>query len=256
MADEVRYEVRGAAAWLTIDREARRNALGPATLEALLAHLDRAEADAAVRVVCLTGAGERVFSSGADLAAAMGAADPMAIFRTYAALLRRMHGYGKPLVARVNGDCLAGGLGPVLACDVALAREGARFGTPEVKVGLFPMMIAALLLRDGARKKVLELVYTGALVGAREAEAMGLVTRAVPDASLDAEVERVLAAIAAGAPRAAQIGRRAIAEAEELPFDAAVEHLCRRLADVFATEDAAEGLSSFLEKREPRWTGR
>ncbi len=256
MADEVLYEVRDAAAWLTLHREERRNTLDAASLDLMLGYLDRAEADPAVRVICLTGAGDRAFCAGADLAAAFGGADPMEGPRRYARLLRRMRAFAKPLVARVNGHCLAGGLGPMLACDLVYAREGIRVGVPEVGVGLFPMMVTALLLRDGVRKKVLELVYTGAQVSAREAEALGLVTRVVPDGELDATVEGVLARIAAGAPLAIQLGRRAMAEAEGLPFEEAVELLGRRLADVLATEDASEGIAAFQEKREPRWKGR
>ncbi len=256
MADEVLYEVRGNAAWLTINREERRNALGLETIDLLLQLLDRAEADSAVRVVCMTGAGDKAFSAGADIGAALGGEDAMAGPRKYARLLKEMRSFEKPLVARVNGHCLAGGLGPMLSCDLVYAREGIRIGVPEVTVGVFPMMIAALLLRDGLRKKVLELVYTGAQITAREAESLGLVTRVVPDGELDAAVERVLAAIARSAPTAIQLGRQAIAEADDLPFDQAVEHLCRRLGDVLATEDAAEGIAAFLEKREPKWKGR
>lgn len=256
MADEVRYEQRGAAAWLIIDREERRNALDVAALELLARHLDRAEQDPGVRVVCLTGAGSRAFCSGADLSAAFAAGEPTAGPLAYARLLSRMRAFGKPLVARVAGHCLAGGLGPMLACDLVYAREGVRLGVPEVTVGLFPMMAAALLLRDGVRKKVLELVYTGGQVTAREAEAMGLVTRALPDGELDAAVDGALERVSAAAPRAVQLGRQALAEAETLPLDAALELLARRLGDVLATEDAREGLSAFLEKRAPRWKGR
>jgi enoyl-CoA hydratase/carnithine racemase len=256
MPDEVLYQLRDGAAWLTINREARRNALDPATIDLLLSHLDRAASDPAVRVVCLTGAGDKAFCAGADLAAAFGSGEAASGPMRYARLLQRMRIHPKPLVARVNGHCLAGGLGPMLSCDVVYAREGIRLGVPEATVGLFPMMVAALLLRDGLRKKVLEMVYTGAQVTAREAEAMGLVTRTVPDGELDAAVERVLAAVAAGAPRAVQLGRQALADAEGLPFDQAVELLCRRLGEVLATEDAAEGLAAFLEKRKPQWKGR
>ena len=256
MADDVLYEVRGPAAWLVLNRESRRNALDAGAVDLLLSHLDRAAADGAVRVLCLTGAGDRAFCAGADLGAARGAPDPMAGARRYARLLERMRRFPKPLVARVNGHCLAGGLGPMLSCDLVYAREGIRIGVPEVTVGLFPMMIAALLLRDGTRKKVLELVYRGAQVTAREAEAMGLVTRAVPDAELDRAVDDALAAIAGNAPRAIAIGRRALAEADDLPFDLAVEHLCARLGEVMKTEDAGEGLAAFLEKRRPQWKDR
>lgn len=256
MPDEVLYQLRGSAAWLTIDREERRNSLGPATIDRLLEHLGRAEADPAVRAVCLTGAGEKVFCAGADLAQASEGGDAASGAMRYARLLQRMRAFAKPLVARVNGHCLAGGLGPMLSCDVAYAREGIRIGVPEVTVGLFPMMVAALLLRDGLRKKVMELVYTGAPISAREAEAAGLVSRVVPDGELDAAVEKLLERIASNAPRAIQLGRRALAEAEALPLDEAVALLARRLGDVLSTEDAAEGLSAFLEKRAPRWKGR
>jgi enoyl-CoA hydratase/carnithine racemase len=167
-----------------------------------------------------------------------------------------MRSFELPLVARVNGHCLAGGLGPMLACDLAYAREGIRVGLPEVTVGLFPMIVAALLLRDGVRKKVLELAYTGAQVPARQAEAMGLLTRVVPDGTLDAEVERVLEAIARNAPVAIRMGRRALAEVEGLPPEAALERLCERLGDVLATDDAAEGLAAFAARRPPQWKGR
>jgi enoyl-CoA hydratase/carnithine racemase len=256
MADEVLFEVRGSAAWLTINREDRRNALAPRTIDLLLEHLEVAKADSAVRVVCITGAGDKAFSAGADIGAALGGEDPMSGPMKYARLLKTMRSFAKPLVARVNGHCLAGGLGPMLACDLAYAREGIRIGVPEVTVGLFPMMVAALLLRDGLRKKVLELVYTGARITAREAEAMGLVTRAVPDGELDATVERALEAIASNAPRAIQLGRQAMAEVDGLPFDEAVERLCRRLGDVLGTEDAGEGMAAFLERRKPLWKGR
>jgi len=256
VTDDVLYEIRGSAAWLTINREPRRNALGPEAVDLLLGHLDRAESDRTIRVVCLTGVGDKAFCAGADLGAAQGAEDPMAGPRRYATLLKRMRVFTKPLVARVNGHCLAGGLGPMLSCDVVYAREGVRIGVPEVTVGLFPMMIAALLLRDGLRKKVLELVYAGTQVTAREAEAMGLVTRVVPDGELDVAVERALGAIARNAPKAIAIGRRAIAEADDMPFDEAIEHLCRRLGEVMGTEDAGEGLSAFLEKRSPEWKDR
>src|SRR5262249_42800056 len=146
---EVRYEVKGAQARLTIDREAARNALSPNALRQLSEWLDEAETDAAVRVVVMTGAGERVFCAGGDLGGISG--DGFLAGhdgrRAYGQLLLKIQGLSKPSLARVNGHALAGGLGLVLACDLAIAVESAAFGTPEIDRGLFPMMMMALLQR-------------------------------------------------------------------------------------------------------------
>jgi enoyl-CoA hydratase/carnithine racemase len=253
---ELRYEVRGNAAWLTLDREASRNSLSPEVIERFQARLAEAEADDAVRAVCVTGAGDKVFCSGADLSAAFGGDDPAAGPRAYARLLRRVLAFPKPTVARVAGHCMGGGVGLMLACDVAYAREGVRIATPEVKVGLFPMMVAPLLLRHVPRKRALEMMLTAQPVMAPEAERIGLVTRTVPDGQLDAAVEAALAAVGANAPVAIRMGKAAIGELEADALGEAIERLSGRLLDLLSTEDAAEGLSAFLGKRPPRWTGR
>jgi enoyl-CoA hydratase/carnithine racemase len=248
------YEVREGTAWLTLNREERRNAISLEMIELFERSLDRGEADGEVRAVCITGAGSKAFCSGADLG--LGAEGALSGARRYAALLRRLRLYPKPLVARLNGHCLAGGMGLMLACDVVYASEGAKIGTPEARVGLFPMMIGALIHRNALRKKALEMIYTAEPVTARRAEEMGLITRAVPAEQLDAEVARALAAIRANAPLALRLGRLALAEAETMDWDAAVEHLCGKLGELLQTEDAVEGLTAFAEKRAPRWKGR
>jgi len=249
----VRFEVRGHAAFVTLNREDRRNALDLRMMDALMEALDRAERHEQVRVVCMTGAGDRAFCAGADLRDfSTGSEGP----RRFAALLKRLSEYPRPLVARLNGHCLGGGVGLALACDLAYARDDIEVGTPEVRIGLFPMMIAPLILRKAGRSKAMEMILTGGKVAAREAEAMGLLTRAVPAADLDAVVARVLDAIAAAAPFAIRIGREALREVENVPFQVAVDILCDRLLQLSATQDAAEGIRAFLQGREPDFHGR
>ncbi len=253
----VLYEVRGVEARLTLNRPARGNALDRTMLDLLRAGLDRAEADG-VRVVCLTGAGDRVFCAGADLgdpAGFAGGPDREGP-RAFAALLKRLWSFPRPVVARLNGHCLGGGLGLAVACDLAYARDDIEVGTPEVRVGLFPMMIAPLILRKAARAKAVEMILTGGRVPAREAEAMGLVTRAVPAAELDTVVERAVEGLGAAAPLALRWGRQALREVEGMPVEVAVDAMCDQLVALLATEDATEGMRAFLERRAPAWRER
>lgn len=250
------YEVRDAAAWMTINREARRNALSLDMIGLFNEYLDRVEADDGIRVVCVTAVGEKAFCSGADLATTFQGADHVAGARTYAELLKRMSAFPKPIVARVNGHCIAGGLGLMLSCDIVYAREGAKFGTPEVNVGLFPMMIGALIFRNTLRKKAMEMIYTARMLNASEAEKMGLVTRVLPPEELDAAVNETLSAIASKAPLAIRLGRQAYDAAKDLPLAEALDYLCDQLGAVVATEDAKEGLMAFVQKRQPHWKGR
>lgn len=257
MPPELHCETRSQTAWLTINRPQRRNTLTPALIDELRRSLQRVEADSQVRAVCLSGAGDKVFSAGADLAEALaGGADAASATGRYAALLKRMTCLGKPLVARVGGHCVAGGIGLMLACDIVIAREDVYFQTPEAAVGLFPMMVGALLLRNVGRKKAAEMVLTARRVSAPEAEAIGLITRAVPPAVLDTEVEKVLDRLVRMGPAALRIGKQAFHRAADMPFDQGVDFLCGALGEVLATEDAAEGMAAFLQKRQPLFKGR
>jgi len=183
------YELKQGSAWMIINRETRGNAINLEIINQFIRSLDLAEADEEVRVVCITGSGDRVFCSGADLATSFSGQDYVDGARKYATLLKKMAAFPKPLVARVNGNCLAGGLGLMLSCDMVYAREGAKFGTPEVNVGLFPMMIGALIFRNCLRKKALEMIYTGNMISAVEAENMGLITRALPPEQFESAVD-------------------------------------------------------------------
>jgi enoyl-CoA hydratase/carnithine racemase len=254
---EVRYEVTGAQARLTIDREAARNALSPAVVAGLADGIAKAEADPAVRAIVITGAGERVFCAGGDLG---GMADGYLAGhdgrRAYGQLLLRIQACAKGTVARVNGHALAGGLGLVLACDLAVTSDAAGFGTPEIDRGLFPMMMMALLQRHLGRKRALQMVLLGERLPAAQALEWGLVNQVVPAAQLDAATNAVAEKLAGKSKAIMALGKRSFFAAEDLPLQGAMEMLASQLSINVMAEDAAEGVTAFLEKRPPKWNDR
>jgi len=253
--DHLLYSVEKNVARLTINREARRNAISLEAIELFKEYLDGAEKDEKVRVILITGAGEKAFCSGADLG---GAADGKIQqgFKSYAELLTRLAGYSKPVVARINGACMAGGMGLMLACDIVIAKNDAKFGTPEVNVGLWPMMIGALIYRNVLRKKAMEMILLGERLTADQALSMGLITRVVRPEELDEEVARILKRLAAKSPIGMKIGKEAFYAMADMPFEEAVDFLSGKIAEVAATEDASEGITAFIEKRKPVFKGR
>lgn len=256
---EVGYQIlEGGQALLTLRREHARNALSAKAVAELTLALERAEADQAARVIVLTGAGRRAFCAGGDLSFAsdegfLGQHDGR---RAYAALLRRLSEVRKPTLAKVNGHALAGGLGLVLACDLAVAAEHAELGTPEIDVGLFPMMVMALLQRHVGRKRALELCTLGERISAVTAREWGLLNKVVPEAELDAATAALAGKLAGKSQAILALGRRAFFTAEDLPVSQALEHLASQLSLNLMTEDAAEGVGAFLEKRKPSWRDR
>jgi enoyl-CoA hydratase/carnithine racemase len=257
---EVRYEVDGAIARVTIDRPERRNAMSFGVMQGLLDSMRRARDDGDVHVVVLTGAGDRAFCAGADLGGIADNAGPAAVHDArglLAELFRTMYGLGKPTIARVRGYALAGGFGLACACDLIVAADDAIFGTPEIDVGLWPYMITVPLLRTLPPKRVLELMMTGRRVDAREAERLGIVTRVVSVDALDGAVDELAATLASKSPLIMRWGRDSFYRVLEQPdSDAALAYLQTMLTVTTSSEDAAEGVAAFAEKRKPEWKGR
>jgi enoyl-CoA hydratase/carnithine racemase len=256
---DVRAEVVDRVLTLTIDREERRNALSPEVLHALVEGVGvRAHQDD-VRVVVVTGAGEAAFCAGADLVAFDPAATPLDHHEARGglrALVLAIRGCPRPVIARVQGLCLAGGLGVALACDLVIASEAAAFGTPEVEVGLWPFMVGALLARHVSEKRALDLMLTGRRIDAATALDWGLVSRVVPAAALDATVAEVAAGLAAKSPLVLRMGKAAWYATEEVALAPALAQLQAQLSLLAQSHDAAEGVLAFREKRSPEWTGR
>jgi enoyl-CoA hydratase/carnithine racemase len=171
-------------------------------------------------------------------------------------LFTTMHGVGKPIIAMVNGHALAGGLGLVVACDLAIAADSASFGTTEIAVGLWPMMITAEITRNVGRKRTLEMMLTGRRLDAAEALAAGLVNQVVPAAELEAVTLKLAGEIAERSPAALALGLRAFYTSQDLDYEPALRHLEGELGRVLALEDAREGITAFLQKRKPVWKGR
>ncbi len=242
---------------LTLNRPEKRNPIGPKSLGELVHALEAAKADAESRVILITGAG-KTFSAGGDLSMLAGSGQdesevpPASLVK----MLTTMHSLGKPIIAMVNGHALAGGLGLMVACDLVVASDAATFGTTEIKVGLWPMMITAEITRNIGRKKALELMLTGKRIDAIEAERIGLINQHVPAEELRTTTRALAAQLAAQSPCTLAKGLRSFYATQDMEFEGALTALEAGLADVLATEDAREGLMAFLQKRKPNWKGR
>lgn len=256
---EVLYEVDGHVARVTINRPEKRNAMSWDVVEDMRRAFAQARDDAEVRVVVLTGAGERAFCAGADLQT-MRADESGGVFTAQhhargglGKLFLEMWELGKPTIARVRGYALAGGMGLALACDFVVASDDAQFGTPEIDVGLWPHQITVPLLRSMPPKVALELMLTGRRLDAAEAARIGFVNRVVPADALDAAVDELAAVLAAKPPGSVKLGRDAFYRVLDLPAAAALQYLHAMLTITAESDDAREGLAAYAEKREPRW---
>jgi len=244
-------------ATIELNNPARRNAIGPRMINELLYALEDAVGDDAVRSIVITGKG-KAFCAGGDFAQMTGGADEAELppKGDYADLLLAMVRSPKPIVARVNGHAMGGGLGLVAASHFAIGQLGAKLGTPEINVGLYPMMIMAVLRRVMSHRRLTEMMLLGQRLDAEEAATEGLLNRAVPAEQLDETVAAITDEVASKSPMAVKLGLEAQAAQADLDLEAALPLLRDRLAACLATDDAREGLMAFLEKREPRWTGK
>ena len=238
---------------VTLADEANRNALSRRLLAELTDALDDADADPAVRVVVLTNSG-RVFCAGADLRESSGRqADDNPVVVKASDLFGRFRRSPKPYVGRIAGHCVAGGMGLAAAMDISIARDDAKFGFTEVRVGVAPAMISVLCLPKMRRADATAAFLRGTRFGAAEAVRLGLINAAVPAGSLDAEVEAVVVDLLAGAPSGLAACKQLVDRVPEMSFDEALAWTERLSAELFAGDEAVEGMDAFLNKRAPRW---
>jgi len=253
------YRVENQIGYLTINREQQGNAISVEVVHLFHEYLEQMEKDEQVRVVQITGAGNKSFCTGAQLGGAMRggeSGDNSNRPSGYASMIDRIVRFPKPTVARVNGYCLAGGMGLMMACDIAIAGEKAKFGTPEVNVGLWPLMIGALIFRNSLQKKAMEMILLGERMTAQEALSMGLITRITPEEKLDEELGKVLKKLASLSPTGVRIGKKAFYDMATMPLKDALLFLSGKLEELATTEDAKEGITAFIQKRPPNFKGR
>lgn len=256
--DSVMFDKRGPSFWITVNRPDKRNALNGEVIAGLAKGYRVAHEDAEVRVIVLTGAGDKAFCAGADLQNS-GAAFAMDFSRPnadYADLLRLSQNATKPAIARVNGVCMAGGMGLLCMTDMAVAADHVIFGLPEVKVGVFPMQVLSLLQRMVPPRLVNEWALTGEPFDATAAKGAGLLNYIVPAAELDAKIDWLIGRIIDKSPTAIRRGKYAMRAIASMSFDESIAYTESQIALLAMTEDAKEGLKAFAEKRKPSWTGK
>lgn len=256
---EVLYEIKDKTATITINRPERRNSLNDNVMVGLNDYFDQAAADPSVSAVVLTGAGG-TFCAGADLGGSFGADKSFLDMHEdrsyYAGLLVKMHRCPKPILAAIEGYCLAGGMGLCLSSDVVIASDDAQFGVPEIKRGLWPYMVTSVLIRNVGRKKAAELCMTGDRIPAAEAERIGMINYCVPKDEFQAKVAEMAGKLSSYSPAVMGLGKSSFYRIADMNMDDALNYLRSQLTINTQVEDLMEGIAAFMEKRDPVWKGR
>jgi len=255
--EQVLLVADGHVATVTLNRPEQRNPLSAVMLRDLAAAFQWCRDESDVRVVVLTGAG-RVFCAGADLSSFDGEMTGLERYRSrdrFVDLFILMAELGKPIVGRINGHALAGGLGLACSCDILVSVDTATFGTPEINVGIWPMMIQAILSRSIPRKVLLEMEMLGDRWTATQLQSLGIINRVVPLEQLDSAVKEIADQLAKKSPVAMRLGRDSFYRQQDMDFRAALHYLHGQFLLVSQTEDSREGIKAFFEKREPDFKG-
>jgi enoyl-CoA hydratase/carnithine racemase len=256
--ETILVETRDSVCRITLNRPEKRNAMNERMLRELAGALGRCEEDERVRVCVLRGAGEKAFSAGADLSeiASSGPLEIRESNRLWIDVFKTIEAMGKPVIASVHGHALAGGTELTLCCDLVVASDDALFGLTEMRVGVIPGAGACVRLpRWVGRAKAKEILMTGDPIPADEAYRIGLVNRVVPRAGLERATDELAAKLAARSPTALKAAKRAVNIGGEMDLDRGIEYVLQEFALLFAGSDQKEGMSAFLEKREPKFTG-
>lgn len=257
MSKPVLHEKRGAAFWITLNRPEKRNAIDGTVVDEVAEGYRLAHADPEMRAIVITGAGDRAFCAGGDLQPGKGFSFDHAQPTTpYADLLRQASNADLPVIARVNGACMAGGMGLLAMADMAVAVDTAQFGLPEVKVGVFPMQVLAVLQPLVPQRLLREWCLTGEPFGTDVALAAGLLNYAVAADKLDETTGWLVERVAGKSPTAIRRGKYALRTLASMSFEQGIAFTEGQLGLLAETEDAKEGLAAFNEKRKPVWTGR
>ena len=251
-------DVQDGVASVTLNRPDVRNALSATLIRELEQALAKLEADAAARVIVLSGAGDKAFCAGADLKGVGDRGTTLQARESFGGLARILEAMARmrtPVIAKVHGFALAGGCGLAAGCDIVVAADDAVFGLPEIKIGLLPLIVMAPILRSVGRKRGMLMILSGEQVSAREAYEMGLVSRLVPRAELSPAVDALARALAGFSPTALGLAKEAAATVAGMEYGASLRYLREMITLVALSDDAREGIKAFFEKRAPNWTG-